>query len=191
MDMQMPVMDGLTATRAIRSIERQWGTAAVPIIAITANARAQDIEKSHQAGCNVHLSKPISKLKLFHVIEDYRIRGWRETIGIEMQPGLEEITPGYLAARREEVPVLMALLAASDFKRIAHLAHRIKGTGTSYGFGELSRISAALEAAAERRDSSATGAQLGQLTNYLEHVQLIAQEVRPPAEAPDTILRDQ
>jgi CheY-like chemotaxis protein len=166
-------MDGMTATRAIRSIERQRGTAEVPIIAITANARAQDIEMSHQAGCNVHLSKPLSKLKLFHVIEEYRIPVAREIIGIEMQPGLEEITPGYLAARREEVPKLIALLAASDFKRIAHLAHCIKGTGTSYGFAHLSRIGAALEAAAVRRDSTATGAQLGQLTDYLEQVQLI------------------
>jgi CheY-like chemotaxis protein len=64
MDMQMPVMDGLTATRAIRAIERERRAAAIPIIALTANARPQDVELSGNAGCNHHLSKPISKHNL-------------------------------------------------------------------------------------------------------------------------------
>jgi len=72
MDMQMPVMDGLTATRAIRAIELKRGTDAIPIIALTANARPQDIEMSGAAGCNHHLSKPISKQKLLGAIEEYR-----------------------------------------------------------------------------------------------------------------------
>jgi PAS domain S-box-containing protein len=71
MDMQMPVMDGLTATRAIRAIELKRGTAAIPIIALTANARPQDVEMSGAAGCNHHLSKPISKQKLLGAIEEY------------------------------------------------------------------------------------------------------------------------
>jgi PAS domain S-box-containing protein len=74
MDMQMPVMDGLTATRAIRALERERGTAAIPIIALTANARPQDVEMSRSAGCNYHLSKPISKHKLLTAIEEYRPR---------------------------------------------------------------------------------------------------------------------
>jgi CheY-like chemotaxis protein len=71
MDMQMPVMDGLTATRAIRAIELKRGTAAIPIIALTANARPQDIEMSGNAGCDYHLSKPISKQKLLGAIGEY------------------------------------------------------------------------------------------------------------------------
>src|SRR5580692_9023171 len=74
MDMQMPVMDGLTATRVIRAIELKRGTAAIPIIALTANARPQDVEMSGNAGCNHHLSKPISKQKLLGAIEGYRPR---------------------------------------------------------------------------------------------------------------------
>ena len=104
MDMQMPVMDGLTATRTIRSIEKERGAAPVPIIALTANARPQDVEMSYQAGCNAHLSKPISKLKLLHAIEELGLPAVRGAIKIEMQPGLEQITPGYLAGRREELP---------------------------------------------------------------------------------------
>jgi PAS domain S-box-containing protein len=71
MDMQMPVMDGLTATRAIRAIETKRGSAAIPIIALTANARPQDVAMSGNAGCNHHLSKPISKHKLLDAIKEY------------------------------------------------------------------------------------------------------------------------
>ena len=55
MDMQMPVMDGLDATRAIRAVERERGLTPIPIIALTANARREDIERSREAGCSVHL----------------------------------------------------------------------------------------------------------------------------------------
>jgi CheY-like chemotaxis protein len=84
MDMQMPVMDGLTATRVIRAIELKRGTAAIPIIALTANARPQDVEMSGVAGCNHHLSKPISKQKLLGAIEEY---GPRITLGDALERG--------------------------------------------------------------------------------------------------------
>lgn len=58
MDVMMPVMDGLTATRRIRALKRP-DAASVPIFAITANAFQEDIEKSREAGCTEHLSKPL------------------------------------------------------------------------------------------------------------------------------------
>ena len=58
MDMQMPVMDGCTACRQIRALERA-DAAKVPIIAVTANAFAEDIAKTTEAGMNAHISKPI------------------------------------------------------------------------------------------------------------------------------------
>jgi CheY-like chemotaxis protein len=74
MDVLMPVMDGLEATRAIRAIELEHGHPPVPIVALTANASLQDIEKSVEAGCNAQLSKPISKVRLLSAIEKYRRR---------------------------------------------------------------------------------------------------------------------
>jgi len=71
MDIQMPVMDGLTATRAIRDLERKRGGPATPVIALTAHAGNTDIEMSIKAGCDSHLSKPISKAKLLAAIEAY------------------------------------------------------------------------------------------------------------------------
>ncbi len=58
MDIMMPVMDGLEATRAIRNMERE-DAKKIPIIAMTANAFKEDAEKCFAAGMNAHLSKPL------------------------------------------------------------------------------------------------------------------------------------
>jgi len=175
MDIQMPVMDGLTATRAIRSIERARGSAPIPIVALTANAGPQDVERSRQAGCNSHLSKPISKHTLLGLLEEYGSarKPDPQPILIETPPGLEEIVPGYLAARRGELPGMAALLDASDFKSLAVLGHNLKGSGTSYGFPDLTRIGIAVECSAKQTDTKALSGQLAELKDYLARVELL------------------
>ncbi len=68
MDIQMPVMDGLTATRRIRA-EARWQQ--LPIIAMTANAMNSDRERSHEAGMNDHLAKPIDPDALGRVLRQW------------------------------------------------------------------------------------------------------------------------
>lgn len=70
MDMQMPVMDGYRATRAIREWESQEGLEPTPIIALTAHALQEEIQKSLEAGCNAHVSKPIKKGILIKAISE-------------------------------------------------------------------------------------------------------------------------
>ena len=70
MDMQMPVMDGLTATRAIRDAERREGRARTPIYALTANAMAEHARASAEAGVDGHLTKPISAEALLQAVSD-------------------------------------------------------------------------------------------------------------------------
>jgi CheY-like chemotaxis protein len=72
MDIQMPVMDGLQATKAIRALERQTSRPRTPVLALTANALLEDVDRSHAAGCDLHLSKPISREKLITAIENFR-----------------------------------------------------------------------------------------------------------------------
>ena len=69
MDMRMPEMDGLTAARTIRAFDRA-DARTIPIIALTANAFDEDVERSMQAGLNAHLSKPVEPEVLFKTLED-------------------------------------------------------------------------------------------------------------------------
>ena len=70
MDMRMPEMDGLTATTTIRALDRP-DAKAIPIIALTANAFDEDVQKSLQAGLNAHLSKPVDPEGLFSTLESF------------------------------------------------------------------------------------------------------------------------
>ena len=68
MDMRMPEMDGLEATRLIRASGRE-DAETIPIIALTANAFDEDVQRSMQAGLNAHLSKPVEPDALFETLE--------------------------------------------------------------------------------------------------------------------------
>ena len=70
MDIQMPKMDGYEATKAIRSLPRE-DAASVPIIAITANAFREDMERALSCGMNDHLSKPVDVKKLQEILIKY------------------------------------------------------------------------------------------------------------------------
>ncbi len=73
MDIEMPVMDGYTTTKEIRKWEAENRIRATPIIALTAHALVEYTQKSLDAGCNAHITKPIKKDKLFAAIEKYAI----------------------------------------------------------------------------------------------------------------------
>ena len=69
MDMRMPEMDGLEATQRIRALDRK-DAKTIPIIALTANAFDEDVQRSLQAGLNAHLSKPVEPDVLFETLEN-------------------------------------------------------------------------------------------------------------------------
>lgn len=74
MDMQMPVMDGYTATRAIRKWERDHDLPATQIIALTALALKEEAAKIFEAGCNTHVTKPVKKTTLLELLRAYKGR---------------------------------------------------------------------------------------------------------------------
>ncbi len=68
-DWKMPEMDGLEATQRIRALDRE-DAHNIPIIALTANAFDEDVQRSLQAGMNAHLSKPVEPERLYHTLEE-------------------------------------------------------------------------------------------------------------------------
>lgn len=72
MDIMMPVMDGLTATKAIRALNRP-DAGIIPIIAMTANAFAEDVQRCLDAGMNAHLAKPLDIEKVKKTICEHTI----------------------------------------------------------------------------------------------------------------------
>lgn len=71
MDVQMPGMDGYDTTRLIRAAEKKQGQSPVAIIALTANATLEAMKESAEAGCDEHLSKPVSRARLLEVLARY------------------------------------------------------------------------------------------------------------------------
>ena len=69
MDVRMPEMDGLEAASAIRALDRP-DAKIIPIIALTANAFDEDVQRSLQAGMNAHLSKPVEPDHLYQTVEE-------------------------------------------------------------------------------------------------------------------------
>lgn len=69
MDIRMPEMDGLEATEMIRALKRE-DAPAIPIIAMSANAFAEDVQVSLSVGMSAHLSKPIDPAKLFDTLAE-------------------------------------------------------------------------------------------------------------------------
>ncbi len=102
MDMQMPVMDGLSATRAIRQLP---GLDALPILAMTANAMAEDRERCLEAGMNDHIAKPIAVQELID-----KLRRWVRPVA-GRQPATAPAMP---ARARGPAPGWITELAAID-----------------------------------------------------------------------------
>ena len=69
MDIRMPVMDGLAATRCIRESDHP-DSRTVPIVAMTANVFEEDVKKSFDAGMNAHLSKPVDIKQMYAVLDE-------------------------------------------------------------------------------------------------------------------------
>ena len=71
MDVMMPVMNGMEATKCIRAMKERPDAKTIPIFAMTANAFKDDIRASAQAGMNEHLTKPLDEDRILQVLREY------------------------------------------------------------------------------------------------------------------------
>jgi CheY-like chemotaxis protein/HPt (histidine-containing phosphotransfer) domain-containing protein len=182
MDRQMPVMDGLTATRAIREWELAMHRPPTPIIALTASALKGDQEKFVAAGCTAYLTKPIKQDVLLQAIKEHSMGacasgsgepGRADPIVVRVNAKLADLIPGFLQNRRHDVTAMLAALDGSDFAVVEHLGHGMKGAGGSWGFQRITDIGAALERAAECADDMGSRNWVGELSRYLDRVEIV------------------
>jgi two-component system sensor histidine kinase/response regulator len=177
MDVQMPLMDGETATRRIRALE---GFDRLPVLAMTANAMSGDRERCLAAGMNDHIAKPIEPEQLFSALlrwippragaerpaeaapapareapsgelEGLRIPGLDVSLGLRRVLGKERIYLSLLrrfATGQKETPSLLAeALAAGDREAAERIAHTLKGVAGNIGAIPLQESATRLEAA--------------------------------------------
>jgi response regulator RpfG family c-di-GMP phosphodiesterase len=168
MDLQMPVMDGLTATREIRHLESNRQLEPTPILAFTANAGGPDVLRSLVAGCNAHITKPISKPALLAALEQYGVAAPADDPrqGVESTE-LKALVPNYVAARQRDLERIATLIESRNFGEIRKLVHDVKGTGKAYGFPKLTKLASAMQASAETSDPAALERQFAEMADYL------------------------
>lgn len=193
MDVQMPVMDGHAAVTAIRAWERAQASPEIPIVALTAHAFKEVIEKSRQAGCTDHLTKPIQRRALLQAISR-NLRPMRAvahamtattaasaSVGstVESGPGnssleipaeVQDLVPGYIERRQSDITALWMALKTGDYDTLSTLGHQLKGSGTAFGFEGLSDCGASLEEAAKANDLDEASRQAALIADYVAQI---------------------
>lgn len=164
MDVQMPEMDGLTATRAIRSRERETGGRHIPIIAMTAHALKGDQARCLEAGMDAYLTKPIKFSDLFEMLDKWAIAPapptatvpepastgmFNESVALEMVAGdattLQEIADLFLQDCPSLISQLSQAISAQDSATLVSTAHLLKGSAGYFGSTVAAESAARLE----------------------------------------------
>jgi len=184
MDIDMPVMDGYTATKRIRAWQQaqasQSPAAATPIIALSADAMQEAVRACLDAGCVAHVPKPIDRQTLLNTIRRYALSpGAPAAASVPHVPGIflprtipisEQVmalVPQYLAAKEKQIQEARAALNSRDFGPIRRFGHNLKGTGRGYGFPPIEEMGREIELAAADGDPSRIGEQLDALHRFV------------------------
>jgi CheY-like chemotaxis protein/HPt (histidine-containing phosphotransfer) domain-containing protein len=179
MDRQMPIMDGLTATRAIRAWEQANERPLTPIVALTASALKGDREMCLAAGCTAFLTKPIKQEVLLQAIKENSLVALAplpedssriDPIVLRVRSSIAKRIPTYLQHCRQNVVVMLDALDRVDFETVVSLAHQMRGSGGAYGFQPITDIGAALQQAGESADNDVSRKWVKELSNYLDGV---------------------
>ena len=185
MDLQMPIMDGYEATKIIRETDN-----AIPIIALTANARREDVEKTEEAGMNEHLNKPVDIEKLYETLLKY-IPLKVESHEVEkVVDSIEQVKPSfvnidtdiglaYMGGNRQLYFKILndfyekykdLKLEVLDDKNLEIVLHTLKGLSTNIGALALSKIAENIEHSLNRELFSQLYSELHKVLDELKNM---------------------
>lgn len=150
MDLQMPAMDGITATQIMRDIERERGLKPTPIVIITADNQNASHQRAERAGVSDYLTKPMSRAELFKALN----RHIQAEFATQEQPAAANFTlapllPRYFAQTEEDLQAMAQALQEEELEKLATLAHAVKGHSYMFGFPRVGQAAAALEETAK------------------------------------------
>jgi CheY-like chemotaxis protein len=152
----MPVVDGYEATAAIRKWERESQAPRTPIVALTAAAMAGDRERSLDAGCDLHVTKPVSKAVLLELLDSLvKGRAGEAPVSRPYDVAAElddpelfaEVAQLFLSEMDRLVETIDAAFADSDFKKLTDYVHSLKGSAAMVGANPMAAICKEIEAA--------------------------------------------
>jgi two-component system, sensor histidine kinase and response regulator len=191
MDIQMPEMDGLEATRAIREKERATG-GHIPIVAVTAHAMKGDEERCLSTGMDYYLTKPIRTPELLAVLE--KIRNCKEGPDDRVDPLLrnpcrnavdlatalegldgdralfDELTQLFREDCPRNIEGMRRAIGLHDAKGLEHHAHTLKGSSASLGAFSVSQAAGEIERLAQSDNVESTADQFKVLQEELERL---------------------
>jgi CheY-like chemotaxis protein/signal transduction histidine kinase/HPt (histidine-containing phosphotransfer) domain-containing protein len=157
MDMEMPVMDGFTATREIRKNKDYKD---LPIIALTAHAMKEHRKKTIEAGCTDYISKPVNRDKLEELLHKYIDSNGKEMVVEEVvteTPSAEddlmaELTEFFISDMGQRIEQFKVDVAVQNSDEVIRFGHSVKGTAGSYGFPKFSKTGGEIEKAGQEGD---------------------------------------
>jgi len=197
MDMQMPVMDGLEATRRIRELEGSGPR--TPIVALTANAMMGQLERCLEAGMNDYLTKPLDISRLEDVLDRFLSPAGSEEKILTARPStsstamsirnrLNEIADGdtefaiellstFIAGAQEALQEMELALHANDLSALGRAAHKLKGASSNLHIEELETRALGIETRAKANEVADWHHELAQLSEQFARVSITLREL--------------
>lgn len=155
MDLEMPLLDGYEATRAIRVLERQRGGQPIPILALTAHAMPEHRRRCHEAGFTDFLVKPVRKAAIMAALARHldAAGAARPATPPPDKDRLRPLLPLFFATCDQALADVNQALALGDLEGVRSQGHKLKGSARSFGYWELGTAGEALEQAGENKDA--------------------------------------
>jgi two-component system, sensor histidine kinase and response regulator len=203
MDLQMPVMDGITATLRIREMETGDGRRHTPIVALTANAMATQLERCMAAGMDGFLTKPLEIPRLHETLTQLglRVTPQEAPMARSTDPNipvhlsrLNELTDGdpeftrelaltFIDSGQQALAEARAALAISDRAGLSRIAHKVKGASANIYAEPLRSLAQTLESQASSLDQQRLHELVEQLAVELSRATEFLNQYAPPPPA--------